>query len=254
MLALRRALLTLLALGIVSAGLVATVTATSRHEPDKALAVVFGVVVGLSFIGVGLFAWWRRPLNRFGVLMTGVGFAWFLNALTAANASAIFTVASYLGPLYIALVVHMVLAFPGGRLETTEQRAIVIAGYLLVLWVRLPFFLLGGDISSDLEGSRPENVFALVDDPRAAVVFDWLAGFLAAVGLAITVVMLVRKHRAASDTQRRQRAPMLFMALGVFTLVALAELLLLAGADRMADVLQVAALVGFAALPYAFLA
>ena len=99
MLALRRALLTLLALGIVSAGLVATVTATSRHEPDKALAVVYGVVVGLSFIGVGLFAWWRRPLNRFGVLMTGVGFAWFLNALTAANASAIFTVASYLGPL-----------------------------------------------------------------------------------------------------------------------------------------------------------
>jgi signal transduction histidine kinase len=254
MLALRRALLTLLALGIVSAALVATVTATSRHEPDKALAVVFGVVVGLSFIGVGLFAWWRRPLNRFGVLMTGVGFAWFLNALTAANASAIFTVASYLGPLYIALVVHMVLAFPGGRLETTEQRAIVIAGYLLVLWVRLPFFLLGGDIAGDLEGSRPENSFALVDDPRAAVVFDWLAGFLAAVGLAITVVMLVRKHRGASDAQRRQRAPMLYTALGVFALVALAELLLLADADRTADALQLAALVGFAALPYAFLA
>ena len=254
MLALRRALLTLLALGIVSAGLVATVTATSRHEPDKAIAVVFGVVVGLSFIGVGLFAWWRRPLNRFGVLMTGVGFAWFLNALTAANASTIFTLASYLGPLYIALLVHMVLAFPGGRLETTQQRAIVIAGYLLVLWVRLPFFLLGGDISSDLEGSRPENVFALVDDPRAAVVFDWMAGFLAAVGLAITVVMLVRKHRLAPDVQRRQRAPMLYTAFAVFTLVALAELLLLAGADRAADVLQLAALVGFAALPYAFLA
>ena len=106
MLALRRALLTLLALGIVSAGLVATVTLASRHEPDKALAVLSGVVIGLSFIGVGLFAWWRRPLNRFGVLMTGVGFAWFMASLTAANASAIFTIASYLGPLYIALVVH----------------------------------------------------------------------------------------------------------------------------------------------------
>ena len=254
MLALRRALLTLLALGIVSAGLVATVTVASRHEPDKALAVVAGVVIGLSFIGVGLFAWWRRPLNRFGVLMTGVGFAWFMASLTAANASAIFTVASYLGPLYIALVVHMVLAFPGGRLETTGQRAIVIAGYLLVVWVRLPFFLLGGDISSDLEGARPENVFALVDDPRAAVVFDWLAGFLAAVGLAITVVMLVRKQRRATEVQRRQRAPMLYAALAVFGLVALAELLMLAGADQAADVLELAALAGFAALPWAFLA
>jgi len=254
MLALRRALLTLLALGIVSAGLVATVTVASRHEPDKALAVLAGVIIGLSFIGVGLFAWWRRPLNRFGVLMTGVGFAWFMASLTAANASAIFTVASYLGPLYIALVVHMVLAFPGGRLETTGQRAIVIAGYLLVVWVRLPFFLLGGDISSDLEGARPENVFALVDDPRAAVVFDWLAGFLAAVGLVITVVMLVRKQRRATEAQRRQRAPMLYTALAVFGLVALAELLMLAGADQAADVLELAALAGFAALPWAFLA
>jgi signal transduction histidine kinase len=254
MLALRRALLTLLALGIVSAGLLAAVTVTSRHEPDKALAVVFGVVVGLSFIGVGLFAWWRRPLNRFGVLMTAVGFAWFLNGLTASNASAIFTIASYLGPLYLALVVHMVLAFPGGRLETTEQRALVIAGYLLVVGVRLPFFLLGGDISSDLEGSRPENVLALTDDPQSAIVFDWLAGFLAAVGLAIAAVLAVRKHHAASEVQRRQRAPMLFTALGVLVLVALAELLVLAGADRAADVFEVAALVGFAGLPYAFLA
>src|SRR4029453_837527 len=231
MLALRRALLTLLALGIVSAGLVATVTVTSRHEPDKALAVVAGVVIGLSFIGVGLFAWWRRPLNRFGVLMTGVGFAWFMASLTAANASAIFTIASYLGPLYIALVVHMVLAFPGGRLEPIEQRAIVIAGSLLVVWSPLPFFLLGGDISSDLEGARPENVFAVTDDPRSAVVFDWLAGFLAAVGLVITVGMLIRKPAAATETQRGQRAPMLYTALAVFALVALAELLMLAGAD-----------------------
>jgi signal transduction histidine kinase len=254
MLALRRALLTLLALGIVSAGLLAAVTVTSRHEPDKALAVVFGVVVGLSFIGVGLFAWWRRPLNRFGVLMTGVGFAWFLNGLTAANASAIFTIASYLGPLYLALVVHMILAFPGGRLETTEQRALVIAGYMLVLGVRLPFFLLGGDISSDLEGSRPENVLALTDDPQSAIVFDWLAGSLAAVGLALAAVLALRKHRAASEVQRRQRAPMLFTALAVLVLVALAELLLLAGADRAADAFEVAALVGFAGLPYAFLA
>ena len=37
-----------------------------------------GLFIGWSFIGVGLFAWWRRPDNRFGVLMTAVGFAFFL--------------------------------------------------------------------------------------------------------------------------------------------------------------------------------
>jgi signal transduction histidine kinase len=252
MLALRRALLTLLALGIVSAGLVATVTIASRHEPDKALAVVAGVVIGLSFIGVGLFAWWRRPLNRFGVLMTGVGFAWFMASLTAANASAIFTIASYLGPLYIALVVHMVLAFPGGRLETTGQRAIVIAGYLLVVW--------SASRSSCSAATSPatwrehgRRTSSRSPTTRACGRLR-LAGRLPGGGRPGRRGRDARAQAAPRDrAPAPQRAPMLYTALAVFGLVALAELLMLARADRGRRPRARGAR-GFAALPWAFLA
>ena len=42
-------------------------------------------VIGWSFIGTGLFAWWRRPENRFGALLVAVGFAWFTSGLIAAE-------------------------------------------------------------------------------------------------------------------------------------------------------------------------
>jgi signal transduction histidine kinase len=187
--------------------------------------------------------------------MTAVGFAWFLAGLTEANSSSIYTIGAYIGPLYVVLVVHMVLAFPTGRLETTAQRAIVIAGYLVVVFVRLPFFVLNGDITSHLEGSRPENAFALVDRPDAAEVFNYVAGLVAAVCVVATVVLLLRKRRRATAPQRRQQAPMLWTGLLVITLAVISVVADVAGAPSgVVEGFMLAALVAFAALPYAFLA
>src|SRR5215210_4760202 len=117
MVGLRRALIALFAVGVIFAGLDVALTLASDHDDQKAVTAVLGPVIGLSFIGTGVFAWWRRPLNRFGLLMCAVGFAWFLAALTESNDPAFFTIGAYLSPLYVVLVIHMVLAFPGGRLE-----------------------------------------------------------------------------------------------------------------------------------------
>ncbi|HSD77025.1 MAG TPA: histidine kinase, partial [Solirubrobacteraceae bacterium] len=254
MLALRRALLALLALGVVFAGLDVAFTLISEHEPHKLETVIFGVVIGLSFIGVGISAWWRRPLNRFGLLMTLVGFTWFLAGLMEANAAGPFTVGAYVGPLYVVLTVHMVLTFPTGRLETTAQRAVVAAGYLAVLFVRLPFFVLGGDIASGIEGLRPGNAFALADAPDLAAVFDVVAGFVGVVCLAIAVVLVVRKLRDATPAQRRQQAPMVVTGLVLLGFLLLALLLDAGGADSASEVASVGALACFAVLPYSFLA
>ena len=42
---------------------------------------MFGPVIGGAFIGTGLFAWRRRPENRFGALMVAVGFTYCLSGL-----------------------------------------------------------------------------------------------------------------------------------------------------------------------------
>src|SRR4051794_10508929 len=123
---LRRALLALFALGVLFAGADVALVLTSDHETQKALAAVLIPLIGLSFIGTGTFAWWRRPLNRFGLLMTAVGFAWFIGQLTESNNAVVFTVATFVGPLYLVLVVQLVLSFPTGRLDSASR--VIMAG------------------------------------------------------------------------------------------------------------------------------
>jgi signal transduction histidine kinase len=255
MLGLRRALLALFALGVIFAALDVALALTSTHEDQKVVTAILGPLIGLSFIGTGVFAWWRRPLNRFGLLMTGVGIAWFLAGLTESNNSTVFTIGSYLEPLYLVIVIQMVLSFPTGRLETLAQRVTIAAAYLDVLAVRLPFFLLGGDISSDLSGPRPDNVFAIVDAPDLADVFDYTATFIAVVVLVSTLVLLVRKRQAATVPQRRALAPMLWTGLALVGLLGIAFLIDVLGLpDEIGDVAGLLALISFAVLPFAFLA
>src|ERR671930_410519 len=97
MLGLRRALLALFALGIIFAGLDVALVLASTHEDQKLVTAILGPVIGLSFIGTGGFAWCRRPLNRFGLLMTGVGFAWFLAGLAESNNPTVFTLGGDIG-------------------------------------------------------------------------------------------------------------------------------------------------------------
>ena len=83
MLGLRRALLALFVVGVLFAGFDLALVLTSNHDDQKVVSGILGPLIGVSFIGTGAFAWWRRPLNRFGLLMTCVGFAWFLGGLTS---------------------------------------------------------------------------------------------------------------------------------------------------------------------------
>jgi signal transduction histidine kinase len=255
MLGLRRALLALFALGVIFAGLDVALALTSTHEDQKVVTAILGPLIGLSFMGTGVFAWWRRPLNRFGLLMTGVGIAWFLSGLTESNNSTVFTIGSYVEPLYLVIVIQMVLSFPTGRLETLAQRVTIAAGYLTVLAVRLPFFLLGGDIVGDLKGPRPDNVLAIVDAPDLADVFDYTSTFVAVVVLVSTLVLLVRKRQAATPPQRRALAPMLWTGLALVGLLGIAFVIDVLGLPgRIGDVAGLLALVAFAILPFAFLA
>jgi signal transduction histidine kinase len=251
---LRRALLALFALGILFAGLDVALVLASQHEDQKIATAILAPVIGLSFIGTGVFAWWRRPLNRFGLLMTGVGFAWFLAGLAESNNPTVFTLGSYVEPLYLVIVIQMVLAFPTGRLETLGQRVTIIAGYLVVLAVRLPFFLLGGDIGSDLSGRVPDNVLAIWHTDLADV-FDYTSTFLAIVILVVTLVLLVQKRQVATPPQRRALAPMLWTGLALAAFLGMAFLFDLFGLpDEMSNVASLLALIAFAVLPYAFLA
>jgi signal transduction histidine kinase len=255
MLGLRRALFALFALGAVFAGFVVALVVTSNHEDQKVVTAIVAPIIGLAFIGTGVFAWWRRPLNRFGLLMTGVGFAWFLSTLAEANNPTVFTLSSYIGPLYLVIVIQMVLSFPTGRLETLGQRAVVIAGYLDVFLVRLPYFLLGGDPAEGLDDPRLHNVMSLGSRSDLADVFDYTSTFIAVVCLVATLVLLLRKRQMATPPQRRALAPMLWTGLVLVGLLGVAFVLDAVGlSGTPADVVSLLALIAFGFMPFAFLA
>src|SRR6478609_6424266 len=107
MLGLRRALLALFVIGVIFAGFDVALVLSSGHESQPVVTAIIGPLIGLSFIGTGVFAWFRRPYNRFGLLMVAVGFAWFLAGLAEANGDTLFTLGSYVAPLYVAIVVHL---------------------------------------------------------------------------------------------------------------------------------------------------
>ena len=62
MTALKRALWTIGAAAVALGGVAIALVATSDHEATRTLTLVLGPFVGWSFVGVGLYAWWRRPV------------------------------------------------------------------------------------------------------------------------------------------------------------------------------------------------
>ena len=108
----------------LAAGIGAAWLAAHRDfEPYQTADAPFALLVGWSFVGSGLVAWWQRPHNRLGPAMVFTGFAWFATFLTDAHDAWIFTLGTALESVYLVGFVFIVLSFPSGRLQGGMERA-----------------------------------------------------------------------------------------------------------------------------------
>src|SRR6478672_533807 len=169
-----RVLVALAVLAVLMGVAAAVIILTSRHMSDRGAYAVFNALLGASFVGTGLYAWWRRPDNRTGILMIWVGFAWFLSPLSFSNNTVIFTVGQFTDPLAIAALAHLILAFPNGRLETRYHRALIAAAYINSTLLLLPGALVYDSVSAcpacpanplliSANGGLPDTFGALVN-------------------------------------------------------------------------------------------
>ena len=250
---LRRALGLVAIEGIV-VGLVAlAIILSSDHTGGKGITAVVGLFVGWSWIGIGLYAWWRRPDNRFGVLMTAVGFAFFLSVLTAADASWLFTIGVVFSSLYAAVFVHMLLAYPDGRIETPRLRKLVAFGYGLALLGPVPTLLFADASQLGCDDCPPSAILIAEND----TVFQILDGLMSAVVVVLVgyvLYVLVQRWQASTLPQRRAMAPILWSGISLLVLLA-GSLTSMAvdGPDAVSDVASLLGLVCFALVPYGFL-
>src|SRR5215217_2751670 len=105
---LSRALIALAVAGF-ALGLAALALVTTSDRDESPVWIVLALTLGWGFAGAGIYAWWRRPENRIGPLMSLVGFMWFLGALNSANTAWAYTVGLLVGALWIGALVQMLV-------------------------------------------------------------------------------------------------------------------------------------------------
>ena len=236
---------------LVATGCAVALVALSDHDTSKVATIALAVPVGLAFIAIGIVAARRRPENRTGLLMIATGFAWFAGALPESNNALLFSIGNLLGAASFGFLIHLVLAFPSGRLVGRGVRALAIGGYLLVGLANLGFMLVD-DLKDDCVDC-PRNVL-LVSDVSA--ISDTIRA-LTAIGAAIlaggVVTVLVRRWRAATPAMRRALTPV-FTAGGITLLLAALLVVAQAAADALAPTFYWLLLVSLITVPLAFLA
>ena len=91
------------------------------------------LAVGWTFIGCGLAAKALRPDNSTGSLMIATGFTWFLGNFAAADIDLVAGVASQSTYVHRGFLIHLVLAYPIGRLLGRHERTTATVGYAAAL-------------------------------------------------------------------------------------------------------------------------
>ena len=88
----------------------------------------------------GVFAWWRRPSNGLGALLVLGGIALTLGGPTAARSSPLLRCGAVFATAILAVVVHLLHAFPSGRIRGRASRITVIAGYVVAFGMQIPLY------------------------------------------------------------------------------------------------------------------
>jgi signal transduction histidine kinase len=247
---LTRPRLTIIAAALVAGPIAVWIVLASEHDDNAVRTAVLMLVVSWSFLVAGLVALARTP-GRFGSLMCAVGLAVYLTALGDANASVPHTIGMVVGSLWIAILVHALVAFPTGRLPTRGAVVTVAAAYA-VLTVGQLLVILFDDLADECPDC-PDNAVLITADDTVASVVDAVVGTIGAVIAAAVVVTLVRRWRSASEPLRRALAPVLWTGAAGSVAIGLsyAAFVVAPGLD---DVPVWAALVLLVAFPFAFLA
>lgn len=215
--------------------------------------IAFALIVGWSFIATGLVALARSPENRFGLLLYAVGATWFLSTLSTSGNAYVFSLGQLLGPTYYAVLVHAILAYPRGRLESRAARVIVVLAYADTIGMQAFLSLISS--SADLAGDTdsPRNVLLISHHPDLASAASDLSAAVGIVLIAAVVAIVIQRWRAASAAARRVLTPVLATSGVALVMIAVALLVEIASGDTAGTVAFVVSSLAFASIPIGFL-
>jgi signal transduction histidine kinase len=245
----RRGSIIVAAAALLGSAAAVSIILTSTNDPNAVRTAALTLILSWSFVGAGLVAR-ARSHRRFGALMCAVGLAVYLAALGDANHPVPFTVGMVIGSLWIAILVHALVAFPTGRLATRAARSTVAAAYLVLTAGQLAVVLF--DDLADCPECPDNLALVAADDGVSAAVDAAVSTVGALVGLAV-VVELALRWRSASGPLRRALAPVLWTGAAAIATIAVLYASYVA-APWLTEAATWTALALLTAFPFAFLA
>ena len=232
-----------------TAGAVALAHGEARAQTTGLAAT--GIIAGCTFVAAGIVAFLRQSANAIAILMIAAGFLLFGNSLAQASSALPFTVGLVVGPVAAAVLGHLVLAFPDGRLHSRGERLAVAAAYISATVVQVVMLMFMGP--EQLSGCPcPSNLLLVRDDQ---VVHSALMSGQQLIGVAVAVwigVLLERRWRRASRPLRRAIVPLLSAGAATILLYLLATIAS-GRAPGLARHLEAADRVALAIVPVAYL-
>lgn len=184
---------------VVGGGASAVILALAREDfpvaaplipGDVRLELIVWLLLAWSFIGSGLAVWARRPENRIGPLLVLVGLGAVFDLFRLVDQPVLSTFGLWVSPLYLAVLVHVLLAFPSGRLESTLARWVVVATFANLALLH--------------------HMRLLVDDPRVAGALSKASFAVGAVLFFAAALVLVGRWLGGSKAWRRAVALVLW--------------------------------------------
>jgi PAS domain S-box-containing protein len=239
-------------LGVVLyAGALVLVVTSEPPKPRTLNLFLLVLVSGLVFAVTGAVAAARRPENRTGALMLGVGLLWSLGALQASDASLPFTIGFVLSGVALAAFAYLILSYPTGRLQP-HDRGLVWAVLALVTLGPLAVALVDPSPIPTCENC-PESAFLISDRPSLTQAVIVVVALSAVTLSAVFGLRLVRRYKQATPPLRRVIGPVYLV-----TLIALVDLVasgVVGAIDASAGlVVELVALCTLALVPVAFFA
>ena len=237
--------------GLALAAFGTALVLASDHQDNKAAFLSLALTVGLSFLVSGVIALWRRPDNRTGTLLVLVAYFWFLGALTESNNDWMFTLGVLVSSFALPAFVHLLLAYPTGRLQSRLDRMLVAGAYVLVSLGSLAQLLV--DEHPDSSCFQCKSEIAVTSSETARDIVTAVVGALALVLLLGVLAIVVARFLRARGPLRRALGPVL--GTGALTMgVLLVSVVVDTFSDDAGQPLYFVFLISFALVPVAFLA
>jgi signal transduction histidine kinase len=153
-------------------------------------------VAGFSFALSGAVLWLRRPAGNTGLLMITVGVTWYIGDLQLIDQPILFAFGFCLFYINIAVMAHLVLALPTGRLNRRYERGLVAAVYLAVPLTQVPRLIAEYPPKPQAWGDprSPQSIWAPIGSMTILIL------------TVLVVVLIARRWSASARPVRRQYA------------------------------------------------